>query len=426
MMEKKKILIYGLGKTGISANLFLKKRNEVYLYDDNKKYLKNRKITISKKNISQYFFDYILVSPGINIRKCALKSFISKNLNKIITDLDVFYSHYFNNIIISITGTNGKSTTTKILFEVLKDQKKDVRLVGNIGNPVLNEKNITPKTIFVIEASSYQIEYSKIFKANYAAILNIYPDHLERHGNLDNYIGSKFKLIKNQNKGDNSFLDFKNKYLKKFLKRGNYKSKLFNIHSKLFSNKIKKIKNPYFLNSGNIENLRFVIAITKKLGIKQSRLIKTINNFKGLNYRQQIIYKSKKLVVINDSKATSFSSTINILKSLKSVRWLVGGIPKSGDTFFMTKKNCINFKAYIYGENKNHFIKNLKNKIKYEVFNDLKSALKKLIKDVNKEKIRMYNTILFSPSAASFDSFKNFEDRGKKFNQLFKKFYLKK
>ena len=92
----------------------------------------------------------------------------------------------------------------------------------------------------------------------------------------------------------------------------------------------------------------------------------------------------------------------------------------------MTKKNCINFKAYIYGENKNHFIKNLKNKIKYEVFNDLKSALKKLIKDVNKEKIRMYNTILFSPSAASFDSFKNFEDRGKKFNQLFKKFYLKK
>ena len=81
-----------------------------------------------------------MVSPGINIRKCSLKKFISKNLNKVITDLDIFYSHYFKNKIISITGTNGKSTTAQILFEVLKDQKKDVRLVGNIGNPILNEK----------------------------------------------------------------------------------------------------------------------------------------------------------------------------------------------------------------------------------------------------------------------------------------------
>ena len=427
IFSKKKILIYGLGKTGVSSHLFLKKNNETLLFDDIKKNLIiNKKFFINKKKIYKYNFDYILVSPGINIRKCSLKKYISKNLNKVITDLDIFYSHYFKNKIISITGTNGKSTTAQILFEVLKDQKKDVRLVGNIGNPILNEKKVTPKTIFVIEASSYQLEYSKIFKANYAAILNISPDHIERHGNLNNYVKSKFKLIKNQNEEDFSFLDFKNKYLKKFLKQNKSKSKMINVHKKLFSENIAKIKNPYFLTNGNKQNLSFVCAISKKLGIQQSQLFKTINKFKGLNFRQQVIYKNKNFKVINDSKATSFSSTINILESLNKVHWLLGGIPKSGDNFYMSKKKCINFKAYIYGKNKNHFIKILKNKIRYESFKNLESALKKTIYDIKNEKSQIDNTILFSPSAASFDSYKNFEDRGKKFNELFKKIYLNK
>ena len=427
IFSKKKILIYGLGKTGVSSHLFLKKNNETLLFDDIKKNLIiNKKFFINKKKIYKYNFDYILVSPGINIRKCSLKKYLSKNLNKVITDLDIFYSHYFKNKIISITGTNGKSTTAQILFEVLKDQKKDVRLVGNIGNPILNEKKVTPKTIFVIEASSYQLEYSKIFKANYAAILNISPDHIERHGNLNNYVKSKFKLIKSQDKEDLSFLDFKNKYLKKFLKQNKLKSKMINVHKKLFSENIAKIKNPYFLTNGNKQNLSFVCAISKKLGIRQSQLLKTINKFKGLNFRQQVIYKNKNFKVINDSKATSFSSTINILESLNKVHWLLGGIPKSGDNFYMGKKKCINFKAYIYGKNKNHFIKILKNKIRYESFRNLESALKKTIYDIKNEKSQIDNTILFSPSAASFDSYKNFEDRGKKFNELFKKIYLNK
>ena len=188
---QKKILIYGLGKTGISSYFFLKKNNKVYLFDDNAKKLKKfkrKKVLINQKKIDEYNFDFILVSPGININKCDLKYFIKKNKNKVITDLDIFYFQNYKNISISITGTNGKSTTTKILFDILKDQKKDVRLVGNIGNAILNEKKVTKKTIFIIEASSYQIEYSRFFKTNYAAILNISPDHLERHRNIDNYV----------------------------------------------------------------------------------------------------------------------------------------------------------------------------------------------------------------------------------------------
>ncbi len=426
---QKKILIYGLGKTGISSYFFLKKNNKVYLFDDNAKKLKKfkrKKVLINQKKIDEYNFDFILVSPGININKCDLKYFIKKNKNKVITDLDIFYFQNYKNTSISITGTNGKSTTTKIIFDILKDQKKDVRLVGNIGNAILNEKKVTKKTIFVIEVSSYQIEYSRFFKTNYAAILNISPDHLERHRNIDNYVKAKFKLIQNQSYKDFSFLNTKNNYLKNLLSKNKLKSKIIDVNEKLFVNEIDKIKNPYFFTNGNKENLRFVFSILEKFGLKRKNLIKTINNFCGLKFRQQIIYNTKKLKVINDSKATSFSSSINILKSLKKAYWLVGGIPKSGDKFFMTKKQCQNFKAYIYGKYRNIFVNKLKSKVKYECFENLQNALKKIILDIKFEKNQTNNIILFSPSASSFDLYKNFEDRGKKFDQLFKKLYLKK
>ena len=426
---KKKILIYGLGKSGLSSYYFLKKNNNLYLYDDDKKVIKEKKIKkifIRPENIFKNNFDFIVISPGININTCSLKNFLKKNLKKIITDLDIFYSHYFKNRNITITGTNGKSTTAKILFDMLKNQKFDARLTGNIGNPILSEKKITSKTIFVIEASSYQIEYSKKFKANYALILNISPDHLERHGTFINYVKSKFKLFSNQTKQDYSFFDIKNKYLKKEIKKSKIYSQIIKVDTKSINKHIRRIKNPYFLTKGHQNNLAFIFAITKKFGLKKTNLFKVINNFKGLKYRQQIIYHSKELTLINDSKATSYSSSINILKSLKKVFWIVGGVPKFGDQFFMTKKDCINFKVYIYGKNRNYFIKQLKNKMDYQSFNYLKDALKKIIFDIKNEKKNEHKTILFSPSAASFDSFKNFEDRGKKFNILVKKLNLKK
>ena len=140
---KKKILIYGLGKSGLSSYYFLKKNNNLYLYDDDKKVIKDKKIKkifIRPENIFKNNFDFIVISPGININTCSLKNFLKKNLKKIITDLDIFYSHYFKNRNITITGTNGKSTTAKILFDILKNQKFDVRLTGNIGNHILSEK----------------------------------------------------------------------------------------------------------------------------------------------------------------------------------------------------------------------------------------------------------------------------------------------
>ena len=268
----KRILIYGLGKSGTSALKFLKKKNKITLFDDNKKITLKNKIIKSK-------FDLILLSPGINKDKCKLKNFLKRNSKIIYTDLDVFKSFY-NNECITITGTNGKSTTCQLLYEVLKKQGYDVKLAGNIGYPILSIKNIKPKSIFVIEASSYQLQYSKIFRSKYSAILNISPDHLERHKTLKEYVKVKFKLIKNQLTNSIAFVNKYDVNVNKFLKKNSFKSKIIKVNTKLNKKYLLNFKNNYFLSASNKENLLFVLEIIKRFKINKKLLIETISNFK--------------------------------------------------------------------------------------------------------------------------------------------------
>jgi UDP-N-acetylmuramoylalanine--D-glutamate ligase len=414
IFNNKKILIYGLGKSGLSASKFLKRNNKVIEYDDkkNKNYVKIRKIE----------FDYIILSPGIDINKCKLSNFLKKNYSKIHTDLDIFYSNYKNNYKITITGTNGKSTTAKILYEVIKAQKIDVRLVGNIGNPILSEKNITNKTIFIIEASSYQLAYSKLFKSNISMILNISPDHLDRHKTISGYLNAKFKLIKSQSKDDLAILNYDNFYIKRYLKLKKFLVKIIKISKKTNINAISRIKNQYFLTEGNKENLKFVLVVANILKLKKDILFRTLEKFKGLNFRQQIIYNSNRLTIINDSKATSFSSSVSLLSSLSNVYWIVGGLSKKGDKLLLNKRNNKNIKAYIFGKDKIFFINKIKRLMKYESFFDLKDLIKKIFIDIKLDHKIKHKIILFSPAAASFDNFKNFEERGKYFNKIINKY----
>ena len=417
----KKILIYGLGKTGLSALEFLKTKAKIFVHDDHLSKFKNLGIknTISYKNLLKLNFDQIILSPGIDINKCKLSKFLKKNHNKIYSDLDVFCSFYKNDCI-TITGTNGKSTTCQLMYEVLLNQKYDVRLVGNIGNPILSVKNFKKKTIFIVEASSYQLEYSQLFKSKYAVILNLSPDHIERHKTLNRYVNAKFRLLKSQLKGYLGFVKKDDLLIKKKLTSNRFNSKIIRVSTNKANIFLKDINNEYFLSETNKENLSFVLEISKKLKLKNNLLKKTVRKFKGLKFRQQIIHKEKFLTIINDSKSTSFSSSIDILKIHSNIYWLIGGIHKKGDKFDLPKKYFQNIKAFIYGKNKKFFNEALKKKINYENFDSLKSALKKIFINIDNQKFAN-QTILFSPCAASFDNFKNFEDRGLYFNKLIKK-----
>ncbi len=419
----KKILVYGLGKSGISAYNFLKNKNKVFLFDDNSNIqlsssIKNKILKVNK--VLKTKFDLIIISPGIDMKDCKLSKLLIKNRKIIYTDLDVFYSHYKNECI-TVTGTNGKSTTCKLLYSILKDQKRDVRLAGNIGIPILSIKKIMPKTIFIIEASSYQLDYSKIFNSKYSAILNLSPDHIERHGNLKNYISAKFKLLDNQKKGSLGFVNKNDLLIQRKIKKTKFQTKILHVNTELNTNFLNKIKNKYFLSKSNQANLQFALEIAKKFKVKKDRLINTINRFDGLQYRQQIIFNKKKLIIINDSKSTSYSSSVELLKMYDNIFWLLGGIPKKGDKFILSRKYFKNIKCFIFGKNYKKFSKDLNNKIEYYRYKDLKIALSAIFKFISKKKLPK-NTILFSPASASFDSFKNFEQRGLYFNKLVNKY----
>ena len=412
---KKKILIYGLGKSGQSSLSFLKKKNnKIYLYDDKKKNL------IKADQIKKICFDAIIISPGIDINKCKLSNYLKDNLDIIYTDLDVFYS-FNKNQSITITGTNGKSTTCQLLYEVLKKQKLDVRLGGNIGKPILSFKKFDKKTLFVIEASSYQLEYSKLFKSKYAAILNISPDHLERHKTIKKYVNAKFKLLLNQSKNSFGLVNKNDNRIMSQIKKIRYQSKIILVDTALENKFLKRFKNENFLSGSNIENLSFVIKLSKFFKVSNNNLIQAVKNFKGLKYRQQIIFENKSIQIINDSKSTSYSSSIEILRKKRNIYWLIGGIPKKGDKFILPRNYYKKIKGYIFGRNQNKFIFDLQNKIQIKKFLNLKDAWISLSEDIKIDKLKK-KTILFSPAAASFDDFKNFEDRGEYFNQLVKKY----
>ena len=163
----------------------------------------------------------------------------------------------------------------------------------------------------------------------------------------------------------------------------------------------------------------FVYCLSKLLKIKERSFIKTLRNFKGLPHRYEIFMKKKNCTFINDSKATSFQATKFALKNTKNIFWILGGLPKKNDQFFLKdiRKNII--MSYIIGNHKNFFKRQLKNQVNTRISNNLKNALNQAVKDVkilNKEN----STILFSPSSASFDQFLNFERRGEEFKRLSK------
>jgi UDP-N-acetylmuramoylalanine--D-glutamate ligase len=237
-----------MGQTGCSAARAFKKLNaKVFCWDDNektRKKIKNLKFRLNKFWLNQKLIDVIVVSPGIDINNCKISNYLKKNSNKIITDLDLFFELNKNSLIISITGTNGKSTTCKIIEKILNTAKYNVKTVGNIGNPILSLNKINKKHIIVLEVSSYQLQYSRLFRSNHAAVLNISPDHLERHKNIKNYTNTKSKIFFSQKNSDYSYINSRNKYsklIKNIFKTQKLKSKLISVDKSNVNLLLKKI-----------------------------------------------------------------------------------------------------------------------------------------------------------------------------------------
>jgi len=417
-LKERSFLVYGLGLTGMSVVNFFKKNKikKFKVWDDKKKNLLkyNR-----AKNLNQtlYEVDYIVLSPGVSlIENKDLKKF----RDKIITDIDLFYLFYKRFKSVVVTGTNGKSTTCKLLAHLLKKNKINFSLGGNIGTPILNLKNLRNKYI-IIEASSFQLAYSKFITPDYAFFLNLSNDHLDWHGSKKNYLNSKLKIFYLQKTKQYAIVNPK---LTKIFKRRKFKSRL--VVSKIFEyQNIKlKIENRYLNSHINDENMSFVYTFSKLMKIKKKSFVDAMHSFKGLPHRFEIFLKKKNVIFINDSKATSFTAAKSALSSLKNIYWILGGLPKKGDKFHISKykKNII--KCYLIGKNINFFKNQIKNKLNFTITRNLKNSIIQIAKDVKTQK-NINKFVLLSPAAASFDQFNSFENRGEEFRRLCK-IYVRK
>ena len=424
-LSSKSFAIYGFGATGKSVINYFEKKGikKISLYDDSEKKRKQSKYSLEAwkfKNILNSI-DYIVISPGINFKKTKFKKKILENKNKIVTDLDLFYLFNPKAKTIVVTGTNGKSTTCKIIEHILKKNKLDVKLGGNIGQTILNLK-VKKKTTIIIEASSFQLAYSKFIKPTYAILLNISNDHLDWHGNKKNYVDSKFKIFSFQKNKDFALIEDKN-IIKRFKKEKKL-SKLEIISSKPYQKIKHKILNKYLLSKANENNMPFIYKLSKIFKLNEKSFIKYSNTFKGLEHRHEIVYKKKNIVFINDSKATSFEACKYALQSNKNIFWILGGLPKIGDKFRFDnfKKNII--KSFIIGKHVNFFKKQIENKINFQVTRNIKRTLKLIFNEIKKDSIKNL-TVLLSPASASYDQYKNFNERGLEYKKLVK-FYAKR
>ena len=329
-LNQNSFAVYGLGLTGKSVvKLFKKYGAKFFIWDDDP--TRRNLFTTNKKDKNINFeqildsVDWIVISPGINIEKTKFRKKLILNKKKIITDLDLFYILNRKIKSVVVTGSNGKSTTCKIIEHILKKNSIKTQLGGNIGKPILDLK-FKKNFMVIIEASSFQLSYSKFVRPKYGIILNITNDHLDWHGTIKKYTESKFKIFSNQKKEDFAFLN--NRKFSKFYKKNNFKGKLRLVSIKKYQNIKSKIKNNYLNSKNNEKNMSFVYELSKKFNINNNLFIKSANSFKGLEHRYEIFYEKKGIVLINDSKATSFEASKGSLTCNKNIYWIVGGLPK--------------------------------------------------------------------------------------------------
>ena len=408
---KKKFLIYGFGISGKSISKYLKRKKVYYkIYDDYLDLSKNKDsidLGYLKKNIK--LFDYFVVSPSIKIDK---KHILFAHQKKILIDLDFLSLELNNQIVIGVTGTEGKSTICFYLFQYLSNFYNPI-IIGNYGNTILdkhNIQNLLNKTkVIIVELSSYQLDKIKYLRLNHAVITNIYPDHLRYHGSFLNYVKSKFKI--QSLLVDNGYLHISNLDKRRYSKLIKINPNNINLISNL------NIKNKIFGFDIHLHNEYISQRILLTTGLKYNQNIK----LKNLPFRYELIDNKSDFMIINDSKSTNLENSLLKINQINLNQKIIilGGIPKKS----INKKNKVkNSLVLIFGPNRFSIVEKLDfNNSKFFTFIDLERLFKFLNAVIHQLKI---DIILFSPGGESFDQFKNYSHRGLIFNKYIKKFKI--
>ena len=434
--KKLKLAVLGLGKSGIAAaNLAVKKGFTVFASDSGKQKT-YRQMGLNKAVCCEFEkhtdklleADIIIKSPGLPSDLPILKLAKKKKI-PIISELD-FALHFIRcKKIIAVTGTNGKTTTTTLIYKIIKKEYKNTVVAGNIGYPISSVVDkIKSDTILVLELSSYQLEDSPSFKPDISVSLNITPDHLKHHKTMRNYIKAKSNIFMNQTNKNFAVYNKEDKYLKKEILKTKAKKIAFNDNSKNSINynngtiiiNINNIIVKFNINikipgKHNIDNILAAVVAAYLSKVKIKNIQTVINSFKGVEHRIEFVRNLRGVKYYNDSKGTNVDSTKVALEAFdKNIHLILGGQDKGSSympLFELIKEKVKNI--ILIGEATPIIKRELKGSAIMHETGTLFNAIKTLQKLTEPGDI-----VLFSPACASFDQFKDFEDRGRIFKQI--------
>ena len=436
------VLVCGLGKSGIASVDLLNKLGAFVTAADNRTCDKltlpnwsNVKICAGKNPDDIVLEnDFIVLSPGIPTDLPFL-NLARKNNIPIYSEIELAY-RVCKCPIIAITGTNGKTTTTSLTGSIIKNYRENSVIAGNIGIALTEKVLQADKDSFVVaEISSFQLETIDKFKPKVAAILNFTPDHLDRHKTFENYCGAKARIFQNQDKNDFTVLNFDDKICRQMAERTKANVIFFSTKEKLQSGvylENDKIKIEIgaineilmctdeinLLGEHNICNVLAAVAMCVCVGVPLDIIYNTIKNFKEIEHRLEFVREINGIKFYNDSKATNVDSAIKALDSIKTPIVLIGGGYDKNIDFYDWIKKFQNVRYLVLiGQVKNKIAKQcdelgFKNYILLENFDE---AIKKSF-----EVAKSGDSVLLSPACASWDMFKNFEERGDLFKQIVK------
>lgn len=461
--RNQRVAVLGLAKSGIASLRSLKEGGaEVVAWDDAEA---NRNVLLDDSrpeyimlSLPQALVPYdtynwktiqaLVLSPGIPLthpKPHPAVDLAKKAGCPVIGDIELLYSSCPRATYIGITGTNGKSTTTSLIGHIMKSCGKRVEVGGNLGTPALELQPLAADGIYVLELSSYQLDLLEKTHINISVLLNITPDHIDRHGDMEGYIAAKKRIFNHQTTGDIAIISVDNLHSKvvyEALKKENRIGKITPISTETEVDGGVAVVNGTLINGidpstiesiplgklvnlagkHNGENIAAAFAAAYSYGIPSAKIIDAIHSFKGLAHRLQYLGEKNGVTYINDSKATNAEATEKALASYdQHIYWIAGGKPKEGGIAPLVPFFPRIHHAFLIGDAQDEFAETLQGNVPFTKCGDLAAAFEKARVLALQEQLPGA-VVLLSPACASFDQWKSFEERGEAFCQMTKNY----
>ncbi len=447
--QDKKVGVFGLAKAGTATvTSLLAGGADIFVWDDKedsrktflKQFVEGKTKLADPKSWPWKDLDVLVISPGVPLThpephytvKLAKEAGV-----RVIGDIELLCEAQPLTPKIGITGTNGKSTTTSLIAHILKTAGRKIEVGGNLGTPALALAPQGNDGCYVLELSSYQLDLLSTSHFNTAILLNVTPDHIDRHGSMEGYVAAKAHIFERQNKNDVALVSIDDDYSRSVysglkqtskarlvgvsvthdLKQGIFVDKEGVLHDKL------NPEQPAVINLHDIANLTgrhnwqnaaFAYGACRLHGLSPRDIEKGLKSFPGLRHRLQMVATIQSVRFINDSKATNADATSHALAPFGCIYWIVGGKPKEGGILPLTAFFPNVMHAFLIGEAENAFAATLEGRIPYTRCGTLARAFEAAAQKAFAER-KPGAVVLLSPACASFDQWKSFEERGDAF-----------